>query len=181
MTNTDDQSTNAPPHLQTISEAFAAKRRRTKSDTKFRRASNLQNCAATTHVAGIPICQNSLRCSAHLNKKQTLRVRVWHLPSPSQNKRTTRRHGRHLRNPAVAVTAAAGGADEVKHVLDHHVPDELDGDLDEDEVDDDYLQPRGVRVRALRAQDVEQLPEYALRRDNGRRNRSERGRVRGEQ
>jgi len=50
----------------------------------------------------------------------------------------------------------------VKDVLDHDVPDELDGNLDEDEVDDDHLQPRGVRVGALRAQDVEQLPEYAL-------------------
>lgn len=60
----------------------------------------------------------------------------------------------------------------MKQVLDHDVPDELDGDLDQDEVYDDHLQPRGVRVGALRAQDVEQLPEYALRQ---RRNKSERG------
>ena len=68
---------------------------------------------------------------------------------------------------------------EVKHILDNDVPHELDGDLYQDEVDDDDLQPRRVGVRALRAEDVQQLPQYALRRGTGRPDSSVKGNKRG--
>lgn len=57
---------------------------------------------------------------------------------------------------------AAPWADQAEDVLDDHVPDKLDRHLDKDEVDDDHLQPGGVGVGALRAQDVQELPENAL-------------------
>lgn len=46
-------------------------------------------------------------------------------------------------------------ADEAKYVLDDHVPDDLDHHLGKNQVDDDHLQAGGVRVGALRAEDVE--------------------------
>lgn len=64
---------------------------------------------------------------------------------------------------STARSVAAPLTDQAEDVLDDHVPDKLDSHLDKDEVDNDHLQPRGVRVGALRAQDVEQLPEYALK------------------
>lgn len=72
---------------------------------------------------------------------------------------------------------AAPWADQAEDVLDYHVPDKLDSHLDEDQVDDDHLQPGGVSVGALRAQDVEQLPEYALeaRGEQSRKKRADRG------
>lgn len=53
--------------------------------------------------------------------------------------------------------------DQAEDVLDDDVPDKLDSHLDKDEVDDYHLQAGGVGVGALRAQDIEQLPEYALK------------------
>ena len=53
-------------------------------------------------------------------------------------------------------------AHKVKHILDNDVPHELDGDLYQDQVDDDDFQSRRVGVCTLRAEDVKQLPQYAL-------------------
>lgn len=51
----------------------------------------------------------------------------------------------------------------MEDVLDDHVPHELDGNLNKNQIDYDNFQPRRVRVGALRAQNVQKLPQNSLR------------------
>lgn len=52
-----------------------------------------------------------------------------------------------------------------QNVLDDHIPHKLNGHFDENEIYYYHLQSGGMRVGALSAQDIEDLPQDTLRDD----------------